>query len=141
MDLARKTLGAFGVDDVSVTGGVCDEIFVPSLPTPAPTTPPRLDSWKPLVSSEVDEDNELDGKRQGMVRLVEKQHCVFMVEDFVFPGMIRRFRIFEPRYRVLVKRCLSEAEPLVILPLSRGGNTVGTAAYVSGLHNVEEDGR
>lgn len=59
----------------------------------------------------------------------------------VFPGMTRRFRIFEPRYRALVKQCLAEDRPLVILPLSRGGNTVATAARVTGLHNVEEDGR
>ncbi|CAN0469267.1 unnamed protein product [Laminaria digitata] len=55
--------------------------------------------------------------------------------------MTRRFRVFEPRYRALVKRYLSEGEPLLILPLSRGGNTVGTAVYVSGLDNVEEDER
>ncbi|CAN0536415.1 unnamed protein product [Ectocarpus sp. 8 AP-2014] len=55
--------------------------------------------------------------------------------------MTKRFRIFEPRYRALVKQCLAEDEPLAILPLSRGGNTVATTARVSGLHNVEADGR
>lgn len=55
--------------------------------------------------------------------------------------MAKRFRIFEPRYRALVKQCLAEDVPLVILPLSKGGNTVATAARVSGLFNVEEDGR
>lgn len=55
--------------------------------------------------------------------------------------MTRRFRIFEPRYRALVKQCIAEDRPLVILPLSRGGNMVATAARVTGLHNVEEDGR
>lgn len=59
----------------------------------------------------------------------------------VFPGMTRRFRIFEPRYRALVKQCLAEDVPLVLLPLSKGGNTVATAARVTGLYNVEEDGR
>ncbi|CAM9776969.1 unnamed protein product [Ectocarpus sp. 12 AP-2014] len=55
--------------------------------------------------------------------------------------MTKRFRIFEPRYRALVKQCLAEDEPLAILPLSRGGNTVATTARVSGLYNVEADGR
>ncbi|CAN0423077.1 unnamed protein product, partial [Ectocarpus sp. 12 AP-2014] len=63
------------------------------------------------------------------------------VDEVVFPGMTKRFRIFEPRYRALVKQCLAEDEPLAILPLSRGGNTVATTARVSGLYNVEADGR
>ncbi|CAN0261493.1 unnamed protein product [Ectocarpus fasciculatus] len=66
---------------------------------------------------------------------------VFKVDEVVFPGMTKRFRIFEPRYRALVKQCLAEDVPLAILPLSRGGNTVATTARVSGLHNVEADGR
>lgn len=63
------------------------------------------------------------------------------VDEMVFPGMTRRFRIFEPRYRALVKLCLAEDVPLVLLPLSKGGNTVATTARVTGLYNVEEDGR
>ncbi|CAB1103170.1 unnamed protein product [Ectocarpus sp. CCAP 1310/34] len=71
----------------------------------------------------------------------QQQLGVFKVDEVVFPGMTKRFRIFEPRYRALVKQCLAEDEPLAILPLSRGGNTVATTARVSGLYNVEADGR
>lgn len=33
--LARKTLGAFGFNAITVNGDVCDELFVPSLPVSA----------------------------------------------------------------------------------------------------------
>lgn len=237
-ELARKTLGAFGLDEVSVSGGgVCDELFVPS--APADRFSPPSPHWKPLPSlatavdvtwearraaaaaraaavdaaieaavkaaagvgtgvgggAGIEEEagvgggegavGEMEGGKGGgggegpgraiasvsestgvaaagsppppleivlqqqeekkqdqeTPPLPPQQLGVFKVEDFVFPGMTRRFRVFEPRYRALVKRCLSEGEPLLILPLSRGGNTVGTAVYVSGLDNVEEDGR
>lgn len=69
------------------------------------------------------------------------QLCVFKVDDFVYPGMRRRYHIFEPRYRALVKRCLRDGQALLLLPLSGDGNNFGTAAYVSGLYNVHEDGR
>lgn len=72
---------------------------------------------------------------------VPSQLCVFKVDDFVYPGMRRRYNIFEPRYRALVKRCLRDGELLLLLPLSLEGNAVGTAAYISGLFNVHEDGR
>lgn len=69
------------------------------------------------------------------------QLCVFKVDDFVFPGMRRRFYIFEPRYRALVKRCLRDGQPMLLLPSVSAGNAVGTAAWVTGLYNVQEDGR
>lgn len=209
-ELARKTLGAFGLDEVSASGSVCDELFVPSAPAPpvllphhssggtvsadslsrereeaggstsesdtgvaadaegeaslgipsAATAAATADGDKdddsrrgleggPTSSRRAEEHESAMPSSEGVQKIVgqqrqgaeQRQMSVFKVEDFVFPGMTRRFRIFEPRYRALVKRCLSEGEPLVILPLSKGGNTVGTAAYVSGLHNVEEDGR
>lgn len=230
-ELARKTLGAFGLEEVSVSGGVCDELFVPTASAPPQRFASPSTHWKPLPSLATAVDVSYEARRaaaaaalaavvearaggvegvgrgskggagtgggsrengagvasassespratgsipaatdlhqQQNQKLVKKQNQaqnqsqsqnqnqdqrqetplppqqlgVFKVEDFVFPGMTRRFRVFEPRYRALVKRCLSEGEPLLILPLSRGGNTVGTAVYVSGLDNVEEDGR
>lgn len=90
--------------------------------------------------------SSFDVNESPCVRILRPSVCLLFpskikVDEVLFPGMTRRFRIFEPRYRALVKQCLADDEPLVILPLSRGGNTVATAARVSSLHNVEEDGR
>ncbi|CAM9304946.1 unnamed protein product [Scytosiphon promiscuus] len=154
--LARKTLGAFGFSAITVTGDVCDELFVPAQ-QPAASGQLLLDAASPSslkvdTLEQVQEQLRLlaqqDGQEERLLRWQQQkleqrqqQLGVFKVDEVLFPGMTRRFRIFEPRYRALVKQCLADDEPLVILPLSRGGNTVATAARVSGLHNVEEDGR
>eukprot|EP00903_Cladosiphon_okamuranus_P018798 g17292.t2 len=163
--LARKTLGAFGFNAITVSGDVCDELFVPSHPHPPSQASRSSGSTrvKPSSSSSLQGDGEKNTleKVKEQLRILslkerkerqerrwreqeqeqEQQLGVFKVDEVVFPGMTRRFRIFEPRYRALVKQCLAEDRPLVILPLSRGGNTVATAARVTGLYNVEEDGR
>ncbi|CAN0398667.1 unnamed protein product, partial [Ectocarpus sp. 8 AP-2014] len=145
--LARKTLGAFGFNAISASGAVCDELFVPSQPRAA-WLDPRPSSIKMDTLERVQEQVralEQQSRRERRWRRQQQQQQqqlgVFKVDEVVFPGMTKRFRIFEPRYRALVKQCLAEDEPLAILPLSRGGNTVATTARVSGLHNVEADGR
>lgn len=50
--LARKTLGAFGFNAITVTGDVCDELFVPSQPIAA--KPDLLDHTSSSSLSKMD---------------------------------------------------------------------------------------
>lgn len=62
---------------------------------------------------------------------------IFPLSVFMFPGVSMPLRIFEPRYRCLVKHSLEKGEPFgLIHPESR----VGCMVWVSSLENMAPDG-
>ncbi len=72
---------------------------------------------------------------------------LFPLDGVLFPEMLMPLHIFEPRYRVLVKRSLDRAQPFGIVLIRSGAevggaepHTVGTSAEIVG-HQPLPDGR
>lgn len=73
---------------------------------------------------------------------------LFPLSDVLFPGMMLPLHIFEPRYRLLVKRCMDERIPFGVVLISKGQEVgpaaeffpVGTTARIKRVQRAE-DGR
>jgi uncharacterized protein len=52
---------------------------------------------------------------------------LFPLESVLFPGALMPLHIFEPRYRLLIRRCIERQQPFGIV-LIRSGNEVGGGA-------------
>jgi Lon protease-like protein len=52
---------------------------------------------------------------------------LFPLEGVLFPGALMPLHIFEPRYRLLIRRCIERQQPFGIV-LIRSGNEVGGGA-------------
>lgn len=62
---------------------------------------------------------------------------VFPLNTVLFPGMVLPLRIFEPRYRLMVRRCL-EADRQFGVALIQEGLEVGTPATPYGVGTIAE---
>src|SRR5690349_7269045 len=73
---------------------------------------------------------------------------LFPLNNVLFPDMLMPLHVFEPRYRLLVKRCLGRNEPFGIVLIKEGPEvgagstpeTIGTTAEIVG-HQPLPDGR
>jgi len=73
---------------------------------------------------------------------------LFPLSEVLFPGMLLPLHIFEPRYRLMIKRCLDEKIPFGVVLISAGTEVgpgadffhVGTTARIKRVQRAE-DGR
>ncbi len=73
---------------------------------------------------------------------------LFPLSEVLFPGMMLPLHIFEPRYRLMMRRCISEKIPFGVVLISRGQEVgpgaeffnVGTTARITRVQRAE-DGR
>jgi Lon protease-like protein len=73
---------------------------------------------------------------------------LFPLSEVLFPGMLLPLHIFEPRYRLMIRRCVSEKIPFGVVLISRGQEVgpgaeffnVGTTARITRVQRAE-DGR
>lgn len=67
---------------------------------------------------------------------------IFPLSLVLFPGATLPLHIFEPRYKLMIRRCLSDRLPFgVILASSKGIATVGTTAEIVQVIKEYPDGR
>jgi len=57
---------------------------------------------------------------------------LFPLEAVLFPGALMPLHIFEPRYRLLIRRCIERQRPFGIV-LIRNGSEVGAGAEAYGV--------
>ncbi|MBN1120099.1 MAG: LON peptidase substrate-binding domain-containing protein [Anaerolineae bacterium] len=73
---------------------------------------------------------------------------LFPLETVLFPGMVLPLHIFEPRYRLMIGRCVAENKPFGVTLIREGREVggpatpfdVGTTAYVTHYERLD-DGR
>jgi len=73
---------------------------------------------------------------------------LFPLSEVLFPGMMLPLHIFEPRYRLMIRRCVSEKLPFGVVLISRGQEVgagaeffnVGTTARITRVQRAD-DGR
>lgn len=65
-----------------------------------------------------------------------KQLPLFRFNSVLFPGCSMILRIFEPRYRMMIKNCLEKNEPFGFINADIG---VGTMAVVTEVYSMQED--
>src|SRR5579883_108632 len=73
---------------------------------------------------------------------------LFPLSEVLFPGMLLPLHIFEPRYRLMIRRCISEKLPFGVVLITRGQEVgsgaeffqVGTTARITRVQK-EDDGR
>lgn len=73
---------------------------------------------------------------------------LFPLSEVLFPGMMLPLHIFEPRYRLMIRRCVSEKIPFGVVLITRGQEVgpgaeffnVGTTARITRVQRAE-DGR
>ncbi|HLG71373.1 MAG TPA: LON peptidase substrate-binding domain-containing protein [Chloroflexota bacterium] len=73
---------------------------------------------------------------------------LFPLSEVLFPGMMLPLHIFEPRYRLMIRRCVSEKIPFGVVLISRGQEVgpgaeffnVGTTARITRVQRAD-DGR
>lgn len=73
---------------------------------------------------------------------------LFPLSDVLFPGMMLPLHIFEPRYRIMIKRCVDGQLPFGVVLISQGSEVgsgaeffpVGTTARITRVQQIE-DGR
>lgn len=73
---------------------------------------------------------------------------LFPLSEVLFPGMMLPLHIFEPRYRLMIRRCVSEKIPFGVVLISRGQEVgsgaeffnVGTTARITRVQR-SDDGR
>ncbi len=74
---------------------------------------------------------------------------LFPLNTVLFPGMPLRLHIFEPRYRMMLRRCIAEQRPFGVALIARGQEaggppaepfSIGTTARVADVEPLE-DGR
>ncbi len=73
---------------------------------------------------------------------------LFPLSEVLFPGMMLPLHIFEPRYRLMIGRCVNEKIPFGVVLISRGQEVgpgaeffpVGTTARITRVQRAE-DGR
>jgi Lon protease-like protein len=73
---------------------------------------------------------------------------LFPLSEVLFPGMMLPLHIFEPRYRLMIRRCVSEKMPFGVVLISRGQEVgpgaeffnVGTTARITRVQRAD-DGR
>src|SRR2546421_4823703 len=73
---------------------------------------------------------------------------LFPLGEVLFPGMMLPLHIFEPRYRLMIRRCVSEKIPFGVVLITRGQEVgpgaeffnVGTTARITRVQRAD-DGR
>jgi Lon protease-like protein len=73
---------------------------------------------------------------------------LFPLSEVLFPGMLLPLHIFEPRYRLMINRCVTEKAPFGVVLISKGQEVgpgaeffnVGTTARIKSVQRAE-DGR
>ena len=73
---------------------------------------------------------------------------LFPLSEVLFPGMLLPLHIFEPRYRLMIRRCVSEKIPFGVVLISKGQEVgagaeffnVGTTARIKRVQRAD-DGR
>jgi uncharacterized protein len=73
---------------------------------------------------------------------------LFPLSEVLFPGMMLPLHIFEPRYRLMIRRCVSEKIPFGVVLISKGQEVgagadffnVGTTARITRVQRAD-DGR
>ena len=73
---------------------------------------------------------------------------LFPLSEVLFPGMMLPLHIFEPRYRLMVRRCLDEKKPFGVVLISKGSEVgpgaeffpTGTTARITRVQR-SDDGR
>ncbi|HLQ34544.1 MAG TPA: LON peptidase substrate-binding domain-containing protein, partial [Chloroflexota bacterium] len=73
---------------------------------------------------------------------------LFPLSEVLFPGMMLPLHIFEPRYRLMIRRCVSEKIPFGVVLITRGQEVgpsaeffnVGTTARITRVQRAD-DGR
>ncbi len=73
---------------------------------------------------------------------------LFPLETVLFPGMVLPLHIFEPRYRLMIGRCIAENKPFGVVLIREGREVgepampsdVGTTAYITHYERLD-DGR
>src|SRR5579862_3658369 len=73
---------------------------------------------------------------------------LFPLSEVLFPGMMLPLHIFEPRYRLMIRRCVSEKIPFGVVLISKGQEVgsgaeffnVGTTARIKSVQRAD-DGR
>lgn len=67
---------------------------------------------------------------------------LFPLELVLLPGNILPLHIFEPRYKLMIRRVMDHSEPFgVVLATESGIAAVGCTAIVAHIHKTYEDGR
>jgi Lon protease-like protein len=73
---------------------------------------------------------------------------LFPLETVLFPGMVLPLHVFEPRYRTMIGRCITENKPFGVVLIREGREVgepaipfeVGTTAYITHYERLD-DGR
>ena len=73
---------------------------------------------------------------------------LFPLSEVLFPGMMLPLHIFEPRYRLMIRRCVSEQMPFGVVLITKGQEvgpgaeffSVGTTARITRVQRAD-DGR
>src|SRR5579872_4178499 len=73
---------------------------------------------------------------------------LFPLSEVLFPGMMLPLHIFEPRYRLMIRRCVSEKLPFGVVLITKGQEVgdgaeffnVGTTARITRVQRAD-DGR
>lgn len=73
---------------------------------------------------------------------------LFPLHTVLFPGMLLPLHIFEPRYKQMVRRCVTGQEPFGVVLIEEGSEVgpgakvfdIGTTAYITQL-DQQDDGR
>src|SRR5712692_5143720 len=73
---------------------------------------------------------------------------LFPLSEVLFPGMMLPLHIFEPRYRLMIRRCVSEKIPFGVVLITKGQEVgpgaeffpVGTTARITRVQRAD-DGR
>ena len=73
---------------------------------------------------------------------------LFPLSTVLFPGMVLPLHIFEDRYKLMIRRCISKDEPFGVVLIQEGSEAgngatvfdIGTTAYITGV-DEPSDGR
>jgi Lon protease-like protein len=75
-----------------------------------------------------------------------KKLPLFPLNTVLFPGMMLPLHIFEPRYRLMIRRCVKLNEPFGVVLIKQGREVgggavpyeVGTSAHITGVERLPE---
>lgn len=75
-----------------------------------------------------------------------KKLPLFPLNTVLFPGMMLPLHIFEPRYRLMIGRCIKQNDPFGVVLIKQGSEVgggaipygIGTSAYITGVERLPE---
>jgi len=151
---ARRLLGNVVLQDVQGDPATMQSLFVPSTPLdhlPFVPESERQDGVRPESQSPFVEDEPEEGVLfsdvhglpdagaigHALMRGLEMKLPLFVLkwQSPVVPGKQHTFRIFEPRYRVMIKDAVEKNAPFILITPD---SDTGTALQVVGISGVKE---